>query len=290
MRSSSRSKAQLRLAPSILAVPAVAWIGVFFFLPLLIIAVLSFGYRPATGGFELGFSFGNYARVADPVFVPILARTVRLAILNTLVCLALGLPLAWYLAFDVTGPKKALLVIALIVPMWVTLLVRIYAYFAILRPSGILPTVLRWLSNSDQQPVLLFTECSTLLGLVSAYMPLMVLPLFVGLQKLHRSNLLQVSYDLGAGSWTTFWCVALPLMRPSIFAGVALVFIPSLGSFIIPTLLGGGKSQLIGNVIADQLLMARDYPAASAFAVVLMLFVAVPLYVAVRRSREGLYS
>ena len=271
----------------ILALPAAVWLLVFFAAPLAMVVVYSFGSRPPGGGIALGFSFANYSALADPVLLPIVGRTLRLATLNVVLCLAMAFPVAWHLAFWSSGYSKQILLLALIVPVWLTLLVRIYAFFAILRPGGIVPALFSAVWIDTGPGGLLFSETSTLLGLVSGYLPLMLLPLWVSFERLRNSSVMSASADLGARPAQTFGRVVLPIVAPGIWAGSALVFVPSLGAYIVPTLLGGGQSYLLGNLIADEYLTSRDPGRAFAIAVALLAVVAFAAWLASRDTGEA---
>jgi len=186
-----------------------------------------------------------------------------------------GYPLAYYLATR-AGPKKTLLLVLVIVPFWTSFLIRTYAWLTILGNTGI-PALLEGLGFD--KPVLLNTPLAIVLGIVYNYLPLMVFPLFVALERLDK-RLLEASKDLGAGRWATFRQVTLPLTLPGILSGVVLVFIPIMGEYLIPALLGGGKIYFVGNALFDAFLQSRNWPLGSAMAVALILVVliAVSLY------------
>ena len=259
--------------------PAVFWLGVFFLIPLLLILAYSFGTSGVYGGLTLGFNPGNYLKVFDPLYLEITLRTLVIATLNTLFCLALGYPLAYFIALR-GGRWKTVLLILVMVPFWTSLLIRAYAWVVILGGNGIANRTLQFLGITDGPINLIFTPQAVLMGMIYSYLPFMILPLYATLEKFDTS-LKEAAKDLGASRWHTFWRVTFPLSMPGVIAGSILVFIPSAGEFVIPNLLGGSQTVLLGNLIQQQFLNARDWAFGSALAVMLavMLIGAIMFYV-----------
>lgn len=266
--------------------PSVIWLSFFFVLPLIIILIYSFLQRGTYGGIEYVFTLGNYIRVVDPLYLKPVIRSVYIAFLNTSICLVIGYPLAYFIANQPQG-RKNLMLMLVILPFLTNFLVRTYAWMIILRTEGLINNVLISLNMINEPLELLFTEKAVIIGLVYGYLPFMVLPLYASIEKLDRT-LVDASKDLGATPGKTFWNVILPLTRPGIIAGSVLVFVPSLGAFITPDILGGAKSLMIGNLIKDQFLAVRDWPFGSALAFILMSVVLglLMLYVRSGRSQE----
>ncbi|MEK6765644.1 MAG: ABC transporter permease [Planctomycetota bacterium] len=271
--------------------PAVFWLMFFFVIPLTIIFVYSFFERGIYGGIEYVFSFNNYYRVIDPLYLKAVLRTVYIASLNTLICLIIGYPLAYFIS-NQSQRKKNILLFLVTLPFWTNFLVRIYAWMIILRTEGFLNNVLLWMNLINKPFEILFTDKAVLIGMVYGYLPFMILPLYASIEKLDR-NYLDAARDLGATPIKTFWRVIIPLTKPGIIAGSILVFVPSLGAFIIPDLLGGAKSMMIGNLIKDQFLSARDWPFGSALSFIVMAVVLILLMIYLRFGQtvsEKLYS
>ena len=255
--------------------PAGFWLFFFFLVPLGIVLAYSFAQRGVYGGIEWAFSLENYARALDPLYVKILWRSLGMALFTTIFCLLCGYPFAYFIAFA-PARLKNLLLILLIIPFWTNFLIRTYAWIVILQEEGLINSLLLSIGVIRQPLNLLYTPTSVMLGMVYGYLPFMVLPLYSSLEKLQPA-LLEASMDLGANRLKTFLHVTLPLTAPGIAAGVVLVFIPTIGEFIIPDILGGAKTVLIGNLITNQFLTARDWPFGAAITFIVVLFVLVGL-------------
>ncbi|MCH8041949.1 MAG: ABC transporter permease [Nitrospinae bacterium] len=242
--------------------------GMFFFVPLLVMLGVSLASRGTYGGVEWTWTLTNYLRLADPLYWNIYLRSVLLAGVTTGVCLVLGFPLAYVMARASPRIQNLLLFLAMI-PFWTNFLVRTYAWMFILRTKGVMNTGLMSLGLIDQPIEILYTDSAVLLGLVYGYLPFMVLPLYVAIERIAPS-LEEAAQDLYAGGWAVFWRVIFPLSKPGIVAGCVLVFIPSLGAFITPHLLGGGRSMMLGTLIQHEFLVIRDWPFGSALSFLLM--------------------
>jgi spermidine/putrescine transport system permease protein len=262
-----------RVTTALLLGPTSAWYFLLLLAPLIILIAFSFGARAPEGGYAPAFQLDNYLQL--PTRITAFANTLWMAVGGTLLCLAVGYPLAYYLATR-AGAKRTLLVILVVVPFWTSFLIRTYAWLTILGNNGI-PALLRDVGVDGV--VLLNTPPAVMLGIVYNYLPLMVFPLYVSLERLDK-RLLEASKDLGAGRLATFRQVTLPLSAPGLLSGVLLVFIPIMGEYIIPAMLGGGKVFFIGNALVDLFLQSRDWPFGSAASVVLILVTlgAVSLY------------
>ncbi len=262
-----------------LLAPVTIWLGLFFLVPLLLILAYSFGTSGIYGGITLGFNPGNYLKVFDPLYLEIIGRTFFIAALNTLLCLALGYPLAYFIVFKGRRWRNAL-VLLVMVPFWTSLLIRAYAWVVILGGNGIANRTLQFLGITDEPLTLIFTPEAVLMGMVYSYLPFMILPLYAALEKFDW-RLKEAAQDLGASRWHTFWRVTFPLSLPGVIAGSILVFIPSAGEFVIPDLLGGSRTMMTGNLIQNQFLQARDWAFGSALSVLLavLLLGAIMFYV-----------
>jgi len=228
----------------------------------------SFMNRGMYGGIEWALTFTNYTSIADPLYLRIFWRSLWLAGLTTAICLVMGFPLAYVIA---RAPRRwqGVLLFLVIIPFWTNFLVRTYAWMFILRTEGLLNQALLALGLIQEPLNLLFTDWAVLIGLVYGYLPFMVLPLYAALERLDRS-LVEAAWDLYAKPVQVFTRVVLPLSRPGVIAGCVLVFIPSLGAYVTPDLLGGARTMMVGNLIQHQYLVVRDWPFGSSLSFVLM--------------------
>lgn len=262
-----------------LLAPVTFWLGLFFLVPLLLVLAYSFGTSGVYGGITLGFNPGNYLKVFDPLYLEIIVRTLVIALTNTLLCLTLGYPLAYFIVFKGGGWKYALILLVM-VPFWTSLLIRAYAWVVILGGNGLANKALQFLGITDEPLNLIFTPQAVLMGMFYSYLPFMILPLYAALDKFD-TRLKEAAQDLGASRWHTFWRVTFPLSMPGVIAGSILVFIPSAGEFVIPDLLGGSRTTMTGNLIRAQFGQARDWAFGSSLAVMLavLLLAAIMFYV-----------
>ena len=272
-----------------------AWLLAFFLLPFLIVLKISLSqtaiaqppYTPvldvAAGwhgliAFFTALSFDNYILLgSDPLYVLSYVKSLEIAALSTLILLVVGFPMAYAIA---RTPRRwqAILVVLTVLPFWTSLLIRIYAWMNILQRDGPLNEVLIALSIVKEPPVWLSTDTAVYIGIVYSYLPFMVLPLYATLEKLDET-LLEAAADLGAPRWKIFWLVTLPLSMSGVVAGVLLCFIPIVGEFVIPDLLGGSQSPMIGQTIWIEFFGNKDWPTASAVAVVLVCLLVTPIVV-----------
>jgi spermidine/putrescine transport system permease protein len=293
-----------------LAYPSAFWLFIFFLLPMFIVLAVSFGERSRLGTvvyppFELGnlgVYFNDYVRFFSPVsgdfiYLRIFVRSIWLATLNTLLCLAISFPFAYWIARR-PPQYRGMLIFLVMIPFWTNFLVRTYAWMLILRDTGVInnfwtmtlhdaATALSaqwagfaWLATMTENPLpLLFNQGAVLVGLFYGYFPFMVLPIYSNLEKMDWS-LLEAASDLGANGWYRLTRVLLPLSAPGIVAGSIVVFIPSLGAYVTPDLLGGAKVALIGNLLQQQFMTVRDWPFGSAIGFILMaiMLLAVMIY------------
>jgi len=258
----------VRFSGRLLAAPAWVWMGVFFLVPLGIIAVYSLLSKGDYGGVALPVTLSNYARCLDPLYLRILARSAWMAALATALAAAAGYPLAYFIALH-GGQRKNLLLFLVVLPFWTSFLVRTYAWIFLLRDTGLINTIALRLGLIDEPWPLLYNDGAVLVGLVYGFLPLMVLPLYATLERLDRT-LLEAAADLGAGPAAGWLRVTLPLSRPGLYGGSVLVFVSALGAYITPDLLGGGKTILVGTLVQNQFTTARDWPFGSAVSLLLM--------------------
>jgi spermidine/putrescine transport system permease protein len=256
-----------------------------FLAPLAIILAYSLMTRGTYGGMSPPWTTESYQRFADPIYLSILWRSFWIAAVSAALCLVLGFPLALFISRS--GKRKDLYLSLVILPFWTSFLVRTYAWMFLLRDTGLINTLLQKLGIIHDPLPLLYNNGAVILGLVYGYLPFAVLPLYATLERLDR-NLLEAAADLGAKPWAALIRVVIPLCAPGIRAGAILVFIPCLGAYLTPDLLGGGKTVMIGNLIQNQFTSARDWPFGSAISLALMAIVLALLLVLSRNDEEGL--
>jgi len=278
-RSAERAKNRLGF---LYALPAYAYLVLFFAAPLIIVGVYSFATRPPSGGVPdlAGWNLDAYSKLAEPLVRTIAWRSFWYAVLTTVLCLLLGYPFALYLVTRAPRYRNLLLVLVLI-PFWSNFLVRTYAWRVLLGSDGPWSQLTQALGFGESR--LLFTPTAVIIGLVYGFLPFMILPLYASIERLDW-RLVEASRDLYANGWQAFRRVIWPLSRPGVIAGSILVFIPSLGAYVTPEILGGAKTTLLGSYIVNQFLSARDWPFGSALSFVVML---VMLAATIVYFREG---
>lgn len=267
--------------------PAVGWLSIFFVIPLLIVVAVSFASRTPYGQVVFNWTLGNYARFTETLYLSIFADTLIVAVLTTIFTILMGYPLAYFIS---QLPKKWQQpgLILVMIPFWINFLIRSYAWVIILRSQGVLNTFLMDIGLITQPIQFLYNDTAVMIGMVYALLPFMVLPIYVSLEQLD-TRLLEAASDLGAGPFTAFRKITLPLTLPGIAAGTILVFISSLGMFVVPDVMGGAKAALVGNLIQNQFLSARDWPFGSALSIVLAILslVLIMLYYKALSGQKG---
>lgn len=270
------SRARRTLVTGLLLAPASAWLVVFLVLPFIAVLVFSVGERAPEGGYQAALSWAQYANLGARSTA--FWNTLILAPAGAFTCLLVAYPVAYYLAVKAPPRWRLILLALVVIPFWTSLLMRSYAWMYILGSRGI-PALLDLVGIPDVR--LLNTPGSVLVGIVYGYLPLMILPIYVSLERLDR-RLLEASADLGATPASTFLGVTLPLSLPGVMTGFSLVMILLLGEYLIPSLLGGGKVFFIGNALVDLFLQSRNWPFGSAIAVTLVVASVVVLLIANR--------
>lgn len=249
--------------------PANLYLFVFMIVPLVLVVGLSFLSRGTYGEVEFVFNPLNYLRLFDPIYGKIMLYSLGVGFATTAFSILIGYPLAYYIA-RAPVRQRSILLFLILVPFWTNFVIRVYAWIMILRAGGFLDGVLQWLHLTTEPLGLLYTPTAVMIGMVYEFLPFMVLPLYTSLEKIENA-VLEAAADLGAPPWRVFLRVTLPLSVPGMIAGTILVFIPAMGMFVIPDLMGGAKTILIGNVIRNQFLTARDWPFGAAASMILML-------------------
>ena len=265
------------------------WLGVFFLLPFALVLAIALGTNSpdSVPPVELGASLKNFKLLfADNLYLSAWLNSLRIAATSTLVALLLGYPMAYAIACA-TPERRPLLLMLVVLPFWTSFLIRVYAWIGLLDENGLLNQFLRWSGISADPGTILGTEWAVHLGIVYAYLPFMVLPLYAALEKLD-TGLLEAAADLGARPLVAFLTITLPLSLPGIVAGCLLVFIPSVGEFVIPDLLGGTRTLMIGKVLWDEFFTNTDWPLASAVAISLLVLLVGPIMLFQRHQARSL--
>lgn len=260
-----------------------AWLGVFFVGPLAFTVVYSFA-TATFGGVELGFSFANFQQALSGFYLQIFLHTLVFAALGTAGALVIGMPLAYVLGRK-AGRYRTALAVAVLIPFWTSFLLRTLSWETLLAANGPVQSVLNFLGLHSGELGWIDTNKAVAVGLIYAYLPLMVIPLFVAFDRIPE-DVLEASKDLGASRLRTFLNVTLPMARPGVFTAILLTFVPMTGEFVVPALLGGNKGVLMGGLIYSQYLGAANYPLGSAMAVLVMLVIGIVL-IAFSRLTKG---
>ena len=274
--------------PRSLILPAWAYYAAFFLAPLGIIVAYAFAVRSGFFDITFGLYFENFQELWDPLYLKIYGNTVVMALTGTVGCLLVGYPFAYWLATRARG-RKTLFLMLVIVPFWTSILIRTYAWVLLLHPDGPISSGLQGLRLIGQPLDILYTSRAVFIGVLYDYLPLMVFPLYVSIERMDR-RLVEASRDLGAGRWSTFRRITLPLTMPGIATGCLLAFVPMMGEYVVPTILGGAKGAYFGPIVAGAFLDAFDYPfgAAMSLSLVVVLLVAIFFYLRLLGRAERL--
>ncbi|HEY5718369.1 MAG TPA: ABC transporter permease subunit [Motiliproteus sp.] len=284
---------------AVIGVPTL-WLAVFFFIPFLVVFKISLSeaviavppYAPLLewnldeAFVAIRVNFSNYLYLfEDAFYLDAYLSSVKIAAISTLITLLIGFPMA-YLIAKTRGSQRTLLLALVILPFWTSFLLRVYAWMSILQKNGVVNDVLLAIGVIDEPLQMLQTDFAVYIGIVYTYLPFMVLPLYTALEKLD-GTLLEAAADLGARPAQSFFLVTLPLAVPGIIAGCVLVFIPAVGEFVIPALLGGSDTLMIGRVLWDEFFLNRDWPMASAVAIVMLVALVLPIMLIRNNSGKG---
>ncbi|WP_315120317.1 ABC transporter permease [uncultured Clostridium sp.] len=263
-----------------MAYPYVLWMIIFTIIPLALVLYYSVVVIDSNG---IHFTLDNIKRVFEPIYLMVFWRSLKLAVVSTVICLILGYPMAMILAGK-NLTKKSTLVVFFIIPMWMNFLARTYAWMTLLEKNGIIASIFKFLGLNA--PNLLYTEKAVILGMVYNFLPFMVLPIYSSLVKMD-SAVLEAAEDLGAPPLTVFKRVIFPLSLPGVLSGIIMVFMPALTTFVISKLLGGGQFTLIGNLIQEQFLTTRNWGFGSALSIVLMLIMVLGMGINLKYEKEN---
>ena len=265
--------------------PTFFYLTVFMILPLVLVVILSLLTRGPYGNVVYRLNLQNYSRLMDSLYLRILWYSLEVAALTSLFTILIGYPLAYYIA-RAPRNQRSLLLFLILVPFWTNFIIRIYAWIMILRTQGLLNTLLLNLGIIKIPLEMLYTPTAVLIGMVYEFLPFMVLPLYTSLEKIENAQM-EAAADLGARPWQVFLRVTFPLSIPGMIAGSILVFIPAMGMFVVPDLMGGAKTILVGNLIRNQFLTARDWPFGSAASMLLLVLTLVVTLLYTRKAGFG---
>ncbi|MGX5631392.1 spermidine/putrescine ABC transporter permease PotB [Bacillus thuringiensis] len=272
----------------LLALPTVAWLLIFFLIPLVFVLGFAFMQRGAYGTVEMQFTLENISRVFDPLYLGTLWETVKIAVITTVICLLIGYPFAYTITI-VDRKYRSILLLLATIPFWINFLVRSYAWIVILRSQGLVNTLLLKLGIISEPLNLLYNTPSVILGMVYSLLPFMILPVYAAIEQLDKRKL-EAAYDLGATPIKAFWNITVPMTMSGIATGSILVFVSSIGMFVVSDVMGGSKVALIGNVIQNQFLGARDWPFGSALSIIVVLFSFLLIYLYYRATKVYKYN
>lgn len=275
-------------SPCAILLPGLAWAVGFILIPMMLVLVLSLATRGTYGGVRWQWTLVNYVDLVHPLYGRILVDSIIMAGSTTLICLVLGYPLAYHMS-RASRRWQVVWLMAIMIPFWSNFLIRTYAWMFVLRTEGFMNTVLlEW--RLIQTPIdILYTKTAVLVGLVYGYLPFMVLPLYVAMERMDR-HLVEAAYDLYASRSAVFWHIIVPVTKPGLVAGSLLVFLPTLGAFITPDLLGGARTMMVGNLIQHEYLVVRDWPLGSAISLVLIGIVGMGVAASVRLKRWWVHA
>jgi spermidine/putrescine transport system permease protein len=251
------------------ASPGLIFLTLFAAIPVISMLFMSVLTAGRFGGVTTPINFDNFSRATDPIFVKVILNSLLIAGATAILSLLIGFPTALFIS-RLSRKWQIILIVAIILPYWTNFLVRTYAWLVLLNNEGIINKFLRNIGLIDKPIEMLYTPGAVIVGMTYLYLPLMILPIYAALEKVDK-NLTEAAYDLGSNVWKSLRTISIPLAMPGILIGLIFVFVPSLGNFVVPELLGGGKTVMIGNLVRDQFLKARDWPFGATFALVLTL-------------------
>ncbi|HLR35346.1 MAG TPA: ABC transporter permease [Tissierellales bacterium] len=268
-----------------IAYPYVVWMIIFIVIPLLLILLFAFTKGETLELKNLRFTLDNFERFMNPIYLKVLGKSITLALKSTVICFLLGYPIAMIISREPMKKRNAMILL-FVVPMWMNFLLRTYAWTTLLGRNGIINSIIKALGFEPLK--LIYTDSAILLGMVYNFLPFMVLPIYTILIKIDK-NLIEAAEDLGAGKLEVFSRVIFPLSIPGVVSGFTMVFMPAVSTFIISSLLGGGKYMLIGNLIEQQFLWSGDWHFGSAISIIMMIFILISMAITTRfdNDKEG---
>ena len=264
-----------QVAKYTMILPLAAWMYLLVAVPFIYIIAISFMNAGTYGGVELGFSFRNYLEILNPLYLKTFLKSIAMSFAVTAICLLIAYPFTYFIAKK-SEIKKTVFMSLIMVPFCVSMIIRLFIWINLLRSEGIVNKIIMWVGLSDEPLKLVYSLTGAMIGLVYMLLPFMILPLYSSIEKLDK-YLLEAASDLGAKPYKAFLKVTLPLTKPGIFAGCVMAFIPALGLYFVTDLMGGSKTLVIGNLIKNQFITARNWPLGAAMSVVLMIITVILL-------------
>ena len=277
----SRSSRQLGWFWSL---PGLIFLTIFAAFPVISMLFMSVLTAGRFGGVTTPFTLNNLIRATDQTFLKVIFTSILIATATALLSLLIGFPTALFIS-RLSRKWQIILIIAIILPYWTNFLVRTYAWLVLLNNEGIINKFLKNIGLIDQPIEMLYTPLAVIVGMTYLYLPLMILPIYAALEKVDK-NLVEASLDLGSSAWKSLKTISIPLAMPGILIGLIFVFVPSMGNFVVPELLGGGKTVMIGNLVRDQFLKARDWPFGATFALILTIILIILISIQSRVSKK----
>ncbi|MGA1391147.1 MAG: ABC transporter permease [Candidatus Nanopelagicales bacterium] len=266
------------------SLPGVIFLTIFAAFAVISILFMSVLTAGRFGGVTTPFTLNNLVRATDQTFLKVIFTSILIATATALLSLLIGFPTALFIS-RLSRKWQIILIIAIILPYWTNFLVRTYAWLVLLNNEGIINKFLKNIGLIDQPIEMLYTPLAVIVGMTYLYLPLMILPIYAALEKVDK-NLVEASLDLGSSAWKSLRTISIPLAMPGILIGLIFVFVPSMGNFVVPELLGGGKTVMIGNLVRDQFLKARDWPFGATFALILTIILVILISIQSRVSKK----
>ena len=266
------------------SLPGLIFLTIFAAFPVISMLFMSVLTAGRFGGVTTPFTLNNLIRATDQTFLKVIFTSILIATATALLSLLIGFPTALFIS-RLSRKWQIILIIAIILPYWTNFLVRTYAWLVLLNNEGIINKFLKNIGLIDQPIEMLYTPLAVIVGMTYLYLPLMILPIYAALEKVDK-NLVEASLDLGSSAWKSLKTISIPLAMPGILIGLIFVFVPSMGNFVVPELLGGGKTVMIGNLVRDQFLKARDWPFGATFALILTIILIILISIQSRVSKK----
>jgi spermidine/putrescine transport system permease protein len=266
------------------SLPGLIFLTIFAAFPVISMLFMSVLTAGRFGGVTTPFTLNNLIRATDQTFLKVIFTSILIATATALLSLLIGFPTALFIS-RLSRKWQIILIIAIILPYWTNFLVRTYAWLVLLNNEGIINKFLKNIGLIDQPIEMLYTPLAVIVGMTYLYLPLMILPIYAALEKVDK-NLVEASVDLGSSAWKSLRTISIPLAMPGILIGLIFVFVPSMGNFVVPELLGGGKTVMIGNLVRDQFLKARDWPFGATFALILTIILVILISIQSRVSKK----
>jgi spermidine/putrescine transport system permease protein len=266
------------------SLPGLIFLTIFAAFPVISMLFMSVLTAGRFGGVTTPFTLNNLVRATDQTFLKVIFTSILIATATALLSLLIGFPTALFIS-RLSRKWQIILIIAIILPYWTNFLVRTYAWLVLLNNEGIINKFLKNIGLIDQPIEMLYTPLAVIVGMTYLYLPLMILPIYAALEKVDK-NLVEASVDLGSSAWKSLRTISIPLAMPGILIGLIFVFVPSMGNFVVPELLGGGKTVMIGNLVRDQFLKARDWPFGATFALILTIILVILISIQSRVSKK----